>query len=178
MITLTPTRQDSSITQRWATIGDRPDAPAVDSSVRVVDESDDLTAASWSGVLTQETTYSPTHVGIDLLLGSPSAPTASDDSTPSPLQSEFDLLAAEWQEQTAFLSSPNTIAEHPAYQAILGMGERAIPMILRDLQKTQAEWFWALRFIARESPVKPENRGNIDAMTADWLDWGKRHHYI
>lgn len=96
----------------------------------------------------------------------------------SALQAEFDLLAAKWQEETQYVSSPNTIAEHPAYQEIVGMGKHAIPMILQNLQETQAQWFWALRSIAGESPVKPENHGDIDAMTADWLDWGKRHRYI
>ena len=104
--------------------------------------------------------------------------TASVASTMSALQAEFDLLAAKWQEETQYVSSPNTIAEHPAYQEIVGMGKHAIPMILQNLQETQAQWFWALRSIAGESPVKPENHGDIDAMTADWLDWGKRHRYI
>ena len=93
-------------------------------------------------------------------------------------QAEFEQLAAEWKQETAHLSSPNMIAEHRAYQEIIGMGQEAIPLILRDLQQTQAQWFWALRSIARESPIQPEDRGDVDAMTVAWLDWGKRHRYI
>ena len=70
------------------------------------------------------------------------------------------------------------IAEHRAYQEIIGMGKEAIPLILRDLKETHAPWFWALRSIARENPVRPEDRGDVDAMTAAWLDWGKRRLYI
>ena len=93
-------------------------------------------------------------------------------------QWEFEQLAAEWKRETEHLSSPNAIAEHRAYQEIIGMGKEAIPMILRDLAKTQAPWFWALRSIARESPVRPEDRGDVDAMTYTWLDWGRLRHYI
>ena len=93
-------------------------------------------------------------------------------------QAEFEQLAAKWKQETAHLSSPNMIAEHRAYQEIIGMGQEAIHLILRDLQQTQAQWFWALRSIARESPIQPEDRGDVDAMTVAWLDWGKRHRYI
>ena len=51
-------------------------------------------------------------------------------------------------------------------------------MILRDLEDSQAQWFRALRSIARESPVRHEDRGDIQAMTAAWLDWGKNRRYI
>ena len=92
--------------------------------------------------------------------------------------SKFEQLAAEWKRETAHLSSPYAIAEHRAYQEIIGMGEKAIPFILRDLQQTKDQWFRALRSITGESPVRSEDRGDIDAMTSAWLDWGKRRRYI
>ena len=58
------------------------------------------------------------------------------------------------------------------------MGKEAIPFILRDLEHSRAQWFWALRSIARESPVRPEDRGDVWAMTDAWLNWGKEHRYI
>ena len=94
------------------------------------------------------------------------------------LQVEFDRLSAEWKRETAHLSSVDAIAQHRAYQAIIRMGTAAIPHILRDLEATHAQWFWALRYIAGESPVSQESRGDLNAMTTAWLDWGKRHHYI
>ena len=159
MTTVILTKQDGSLAEGSARIVHKPDTPA---------------AGSWYWQLEQETTDNPAYID----LASADVLTASDASATSALQLVFDSLAAKWQKETVYLSSPNTIAEHPAYQEIIGMGEQAIPMILRNFQETQAEWFWALRSIARESPVKPESRGNIDAMTADWLDWGKRRRYI
>ncbi len=58
------------------------------------------------------------------------------------------------------------------------MGKYAIPLILHDLGQTKAQWFLALRSIARESPVEPKDRGDVDAMTNAWLDWGRKYRYI
>jgi hypothetical protein len=93
-------------------------------------------------------------------------------------QVEFERLAVEWKRETAHLSSPGAIAEHRAYQAIIGMGKEVIPFILRDLENSRAQWFWALRSIARESPVRPGDRGDIHAMTDAWLNWGRDRRYI
>ena len=98
--------------------------------------------------------------------------------TATKAQAELELLTAEWKQETSHLSSPVMIAEHRAYQEIIGIGKDAIPFILRDLEESRSQWFWALRAIAGESPVRPEDRGDVDAMTAAWLDWGKRNRYI
>ena len=105
-------------------------------------------------------------------------PASEDVRTETDTQAKFERLAAEWKHETAHLSSLSMIAEHRAYQEIIGMGKEAIPLILRDLKDSQAQWFWALRSIARESPVRPEDRGAVHAMTTAWLDWGKDRRYI
>ena len=98
--------------------------------------------------------------------------------TATETQTEFERLALEWKQETAHLSSSVMIAQHRAYQEIIGMGKDAVPFILRDLEKSPSQWFWALRSIAGESPVRPEDRGDVDAMTVAWLDWGRRNRYI
>ncbi len=104
---------------------------------------------------------------------------ATEDASAAPeKQAQFERLAAQWKRETAHLSSAGVIAEHHAYREIIGMGEQAIPLILRDLEESRAQWFWALRSIARESPVAPGDRGDVDAMTAAWLDWGKSRRFI
>jgi hypothetical protein len=67
---------------------------------------------------------------------------------------------------------------HPAYQRIIGMGERALPHILGDLQVRGGQWFWALRAITGEIPYSPKDAGRIPVMKEAWLDWGKRNGYI
>ena len=48
---------------------------------------------------------------------------------------------------------------HPAYLDIIGMGDKAVPLILRDLKKETSHWFIALRAITKSSPVRPEDAG-------------------
>ena len=94
------------------------------------------------------------------------------------MQAEFDRLAAQWKHDTRFHSSSTIIEEHPAYQAIIAMGEDAIPLILADLQQSMDHWFMALRSITRESPIREEDRGKMQAIRAAWLEWGVREGYI
>ena len=91
---------------------------------------------------------------------------------------DFQALADEWRRDTKFLSADDEIALHPAYQRIIGMGERAIPLILRSLQQNLDHWFWALTMIARESPVPTEEAGNQRLMRGRWLEWGRRKGHI
>ena len=85
----------------------------------------------------------------------------------------FRSLAKQWRNETQFYSSTTDIAMHPAYQAIIGMGADALPMILEDLRHCSGHWYWALKAISNEDPVVPRDRGSIKKMKAAWLQWGK-----
>jgi hypothetical protein len=90
---------------------------------------------------------------------------------------EFHSLARSWQQEMSFSSSPTEIAMHPAYQRIIGMGPVVIPLILHELETEPHLWFWALKTITGEDPIKPEQRGKIQEMAQAWLQWGKEHDY-
>ena len=90
----------------------------------------------------------------------------------------FHRLKEKWEMETAFLSSISDIVMHPAYQQIIGMGPAAIPFILREISIRQGQWFWALKSITNEDPVKPEHRGIVAEMSRAWLQWGKERGYI
>jgi hypothetical protein len=94
------------------------------------------------------------------------------------LEKEFKDLADRWKTERRASSSTASLAMHPAYQKIIGMGQGAVPFILADLQRGVDHWFWALRAITRENPVSPENRGNLQAMAAAWLEWGRKNGYV
>lgn len=89
----------------------------------------------------------------------------------------FNQLASQWESETGMLSVLSQKVLHPAYQRIIGMGEKAIPLLLKELEREPNHWFWALRAITGVNPVKPENRGRIKRMAQDWLDWGRDHGY-
>jgi hypothetical protein len=90
---------------------------------------------------------------------------------------KFERLKSLWLEETAFCATLLEMATHPAYQQIIGMGRTVIPHILRDLSARPEHWFWALKAITGEDPVKPAHRGILDRMTRDWLLWGVRNGY-
>lgn len=90
----------------------------------------------------------------------------------------FAELSATWRSETAFISSALQMATHPAYQAIIGMGKEALPLILRELEVQPAHWFWALRSISGENPIQPAARGKFSEMTKAWLDWGRQRGYL
>jgi hypothetical protein len=102
----------------------------------------------------------------------------ADSDARSVLAARYDVLAAEWREATAFFSSTSAMVAHPAYQAIIGLGWPAVPLLLRDLEQRQEHWFKALRAITGEDPVAREIWGNIPVMAAAWLAWGRERGLI
>jgi hypothetical protein len=48
-------------------------------------------------------------------------------------EERFNKLAKVWKSETELVSKVSKRVMHPAYQKIIGMGEPAIPLILKDL---------------------------------------------
>ncbi|MCY4661001.1 MAG: hypothetical protein OXF93_14475 [Acidobacteria bacterium] len=90
----------------------------------------------------------------------------------------FDMYAEEWTAQTSHLSVLSRRVMHPSYQRIIGLGRDALPLILDRLLSRPDHWFWALRSISGEDPVRPEDVGTFDAMRDAWVSWGRRHGLI
>lgn len=61
------------------------------------------------------------------------------------------------------------------YAAVIGLGPRVVPLILRDLQKSLSPWFWALRALTRTDAASDVGAGDFGAMRASWLAWGKKN---
>lgn len=89
------------------------------------------------------------------------------------LQARFEALAQRWRKETEFHSAASALFMHPAYQEIIGLGPAVLPLILADLEKTRDHWFWALRAITGENPVSTEDRGKVERMAEQWVDWGR-----
>lgn len=85
----------------------------------------------------------------------------------------FYALTEKWKKDTSLLSSTTEICMHPCYQQIIGLGPNVVPFILRELEREPGHWFWALKSITGEDPVRPSNRGRVREMAKDWLTWGK-----
>jgi hypothetical protein len=94
----------------------------------------------------------------------------------SALETEFQSLVKKWRRETAVFSSITRKVLHPAYQRIIGMGPAVLPLILQELERKPAHWFWALNAISGEDPVRPED--DFDAAVSDWLQWGRDKGHI
>jgi len=96
----------------------------------------------------------------------------------SKLKVLFHELADTWREETSLTSSVVQMSIHPAYQRIIGLGQAAVPLILQELQKAPDHWFWALSAITGENPIPPEHEGDLEKMTADWIQLGMERGWL
>jgi hypothetical protein len=90
----------------------------------------------------------------------------------------FRSHADRWREETAVLSSATEMIQHPAYQAIIDLGELVLPLILREQAEDPDHWGPALSAITHENPVPPEHHGDIAAIAADWVRWGRSQRLL
>ena len=90
----------------------------------------------------------------------------------------FQELADRWENETVLLSSSTQATKHPAHREIVSMGELAVPLILERMKTQGGHWFHALHDITDADPVDFDDRGNVPAMQASWLEWGERNGYV
>jgi len=89
-------------------------------------------------------------------------------------KAEFQQLAAKWRGERGSSSSITQIVLCPAYQTIIAMGAKVVPLILAQLESGGAhpdQWFWALQTLTRHDPVKEEDEGDFRRMAKAWLNW-------
>lgn len=84
----------------------------------------------------------------------------------------FAALSRAWKIGRGPTSSAVRMSQHPAYQQIIALGQRAVPLILQDLAGDVDHWFIALHAITGETPVDPRDAGNLSAMAKAWVSWG------
>jgi hypothetical protein len=92
-------------------------------------------------------------------------------------KSEFENLVKVWKKATQHYSFLRQKIVHPAYLRIVGMGEKAIPLILEELKKhPSASWFPALEAISGNDAAPAAK--SIDEAIQSWLNWGKQQSYL
>jgi hypothetical protein len=102
---------------------------------------------------------------------------AGDRSPKCPVISDaalFQRLVHQWHQERGATSSITDMILCTSYQRIIGMGERAVPLILRRLELEADDpdhWGWALHCITGENPVPPEAAGDALQIAQAWLSW-------
>jgi len=90
----------------------------------------------------------------------------------------FSHLLLRWRASTALMSSLTDMLLHPDYQAIIGLGPVAIPLLLREFAREPDHFAWALASITREDPTDPSMAGDVEAQARAWLAWGRERGYL
>lgn len=89
------------------------------------------------------------------------------------LRERFQRLAADWKQQSRYLSNTAQMAMLKPYQRIIGMGWSAVPLILEELRREPDQWFWALEAITEENPVPADAAGYVRRTAEAWINWGR-----
>jgi hypothetical protein len=89
----------------------------------------------------------------------------------------FQGLAEEWKASRGPATTVRMMTQHPAYKAIIELGEPAVPLLLEELDQEPDHWFDALRAITGANPVRPEDRGDLEKMAGSWIEWGRSNGY-
>jgi hypothetical protein len=120
----------------------------------------------------QNTYYTLSKSNVLILSTDPGYKTLTDSRTEIKLV--FDNFYEKWHEETKYLSSPTMMFENRYYKKIISLGMVVVPVIINKLKETPCHLFFALYKITGINPARPENRGNIEKMSNDWIAWWER----
>lgn len=87
------------------------------------------------------------------------------------VEAKVKRLAATWRRETEFCSSTVERFEHPAYKAIVALGERALPGLMQELALHPDFWFWAIDEIVGERVLPESFDGDFDQTVAAYREW-------
>lgn len=90
-----------------------------------------------------------------------------------PLRDHFNALTDEWITATRLSSSLAETCMHPAYQQIIGLGPKVLPLILEDVEAGELHWGWALRALTGRDAA--EGVQTLPDARDAWLRWRRNH---
>ncbi len=91
----------------------------------------------------------------------------------------FVRLVEQWRVERGAKSSLSDMILCPSYLRIIGMGEEALPLVLRQLKSEGDDpdhWFTALEAITGQDPVPKDAYGDTVKMAEAWLLWAKENN--
>lgn len=89
------------------------------------------------------------------------------------LDDKFHSLLNAWKENTMFESNPNQKIQDENFQEIISLGDKAIPLIIKEIEEEPSHLVWALNIITGmhlKSPV----RLNITQSCKKWVQLYKK----
>lgn len=90
----------------------------------------------------------------------------------------FNSLVQEWKTTRGSHSRVDKLVLNKAYQRIIGLGQPAVPLLIREMQQRPSHWDWALKAITGADPVPVEAWGDIRQIAAAWAKWGAENGLV
>lgn len=92
---------------------------------------------------------------------------------------KFRSLVEDWYIERGITSSISDMITCRSYLAIIGMGDKALPLIISQIESEGDDpdhWFVALESITGTNPVPAEDNGDTTSMASYWLSWAKENN--
>jgi hypothetical protein len=83
-----------------------------------------------------------------------------------------------WDEATAMRSLSDMATVNHYFYRILAMGERAIPLVLREMSLRRRRWFRAMQALAPYGDDPAKDAKTFDEGVDAWLAWGRERGYL
>lgn len=96
-----------------------------------------------------------------------------------PDEFRFAQLVKHWHIERGITSSLSEMVLCPSYLEIIGMGEKALSLILAQIRYEGDDpdhWFTALEAITGEDPVPEDAYGDTVKMAEVWLSWAEENN--
>jgi hypothetical protein len=94
------------------------------------------------------------------------------------VEEKFHRLAGEWRRDARLLSSSSRMAQLASYRQIVGLGQDAVPLLLREMRDNPNHWTLALHEITQAKPWGSEDAGNLARLSVAWTTWGRERGLI
>lgn len=91
----------------------------------------------------------------------------------------FARLVAQWHQERGATSSLSEMILCPSYQRIIGMGAKALPLILARMEYEQDDpdhWSAALEAITGDDPVPKDAYGDTVKTAEAWFAWAEKNN--
>jgi hypothetical protein len=113
-------------------------------------------------------------IGFQDLITSPSESSGRYTANRIDDLSEFRRLVSTWRAETYFLPSVREKIENASFRKIIGMGDRVIPWIINEIERTPDFLVMALGFLVPSNPIPDSARGKLYEIVDFWLTWAQR----
>ncbi len=86
---------------------------------------------------------------------------------------DFDKLANEWEIGTMHLSSSRQMEEHPAFQKLVDLGPKIIPLAMERFKRNLGVYWCLVLLKLVDNPPDIRVDGDMVEMRKRWIEWEK-----